>query len=722
MKFLVRLPTGMVLTAQARRSDRLMGLAEAVEDREGTPVALIQFAFAGHRLDLDRRFSEFGFLCGRVVDLQPLCPHRPLSETRWMEEAPHDVPLVFHFRLPEPSHVHRVAPRHACLRICDVSSTTSSAFGFRVGGSFDANNFRLNLERRYLPQESSVQYEGVFGEYFFDMSSVQETSGLSTGEESRVSADIDPEPSSEIKLRPVFSTAISRHPLSGQSEIFCSLGLDATVSSSAAPLQRPRLDMCLLVDRSGSMGCAMDEYYYDGTRSVTNQGKSKLGAAGDISCRIVEHHMRHGDMVSMMTFDDCTQELARACSWEQRESVVAAAHNLAAGGGTNLNLGMREAVKLMQEVKNTHFKDVDCTEVEHRIIVLTDDQPNFGFDQSELREMVTNAAKDGIHFTFVGIGADFNSNIVGDIAQCRGAMYVSVKTTAQLLKRLDEEFDFMVTPLLHDVELSFKSDRYRVEGIYGNPDADAATGRAMHIESLFPSPKNAQGEVKGGVVLLKLGSLPGCSTSGSDGANVLGRARITYKNRAGATFREEKDVVACFGASGREDVYGSRGIRKAILLQRYVALLREWLGREGKDQHTATTGERKSAPLRVGDADVSHFRTFREHFTLEMGVIGDTSLGRDDQVLERLASWNPGDAGPSSAETGNEAMQNPMDIHLLLNSIRANARAWSVPVVAVPPIAPLPPPAQLAPQPAPPPPPSAPGPGDTTVVRMEEVD
>lgn len=82
-------------------------------------------------------------------------------------------------------------------------------------------------------------------------------------------------------------------------------------------------------------------------------------------------------------------------------------------------------------------------------------------------------------------------------------------------KRLDEEFDFMVTPLVFNLRMYFKSQAFDIEAVYGSgtfhslmmflypKDSEKSSNTLMHIHTLFPSSKK-EGKSKGGIVLLKL--------------------------------------------------------------------------------------------------------------------------------------------------------------------------------------------------------------------------
>lgn len=44
-----------------------------------------------------------------------------------------------------------------------------------------------------------------------------------------------------------------------------------------------------------------------------------------------------------------------------------------------------------------------------------------------------------------------------------------MKSAGDFKRRLDEEFDFMVTPLVFDLSLNFISSSFYISDVYGNP-------------------------------------------------------------------------------------------------------------------------------------------------------------------------------------------------------------------------------------------------------------
>jgi Ca-activated chloride channel family protein len=313
--------------------------------------------------------------------------------------------------------------------------------------------------------------------------------------------------------------------------------------------------------------------------------------------------------------------------------------------GTNMEAGMEEGTALFDR-----FLQADKSEYENRIIFLTDAMPNMGeTGDLPLYRMLEDNADKGIYTTFIGIGVDFNTELVESITKIKGANYYSVHSAGEFKKRMDNEFDFMVTPLVFDLRLKLDAPGYEIEKVYGSPEADQATGELMKVNTLFPS-KAEEGLVKGGVVLVKLKKL---SNQGDM------RLRVSYQDRNGVQDSDEAEVDM---AEANADFYQNGGIRKAVLLSRYADLLKNWMidERNAADKGwkivpsvTLANGivipielgewERQSLPLAVSDPYPELFGRFRDYFQMESQAIGDSTLEQEEAILKKLEGF----AGPT---------------------------------------------------------------------------
>jgi Ca-activated chloride channel homolog len=507
-----------------------------------------------------------------------------------------------------------------------VSGTRDSEkLGLAVGGAKDINNFRDNLDQGYLPLVSDVTVEGLFYDYYFD-----------TG---------DPGPSAKL-FSPAYSQAVSRDPFSGETEYYLAVGLNSGLRTS--DFERQNLNLVVVLDVSGSMGSAFDRYYYDGTGQraevpLFEREQTKIAVAREAVLALIDQ-LDEDDRLGIVTFNDRARTL-RPLAYVDGRNLAAArdtVRTLGAGGGTNLAAGMDLATDLFDEYL-TYSPD----DYENRVIFITDAMPNLG-DTSRygLLGMAERNADDRLHSTFIGVGVDFNTQLVNYITGIRGSNYYAVHSPSEFRRRLDAEFDYMVTPLVFDLELRVESAGWEIETVYGSPEADISTGSLMRVNTLFPS-ESSGGETRGGLILLKLRR--------TGRANAV-RLTARYEDRFG---RRDSVTREIWLERTRPEQFDNDGVRKGVLLARYATLLQLWIQDERQHMHLSypweptwergdgiglppRTGnsdwERQSLPLTVSREYRARFSEFADYCEVEMRAIGDNDLRRELAILETLAA------------------------------------------------------------------------------------
>ncbi len=508
-----------------------------------------------------------------------------------------------------------------------VSYDAEESLGFAVGGANDIQTFRDNIAEGYLPNPSSLTYEGLFYEYFFD-----------TGQQ---------EACEELFCASYVQTA-SADPISGETDHYLSVGLNSGITE--ADFERRPLNLIIVMDISGSMGSAFNSYYYDQPILDTwseeeldlyyeDAEKTKMEIANEAVVGLMDH-LQDDDRFGMVLYDD-EAFLAKPMNVVGNTDMDAIADHvmdIRDQGGTNMEAGM--------EMASAMFEDLSASKMEgheNRIIFVTDAMPNTG-DTSEdgLLGMVTSNADDGVYTSFIGVGVDFQTDLVEALTKVRGANYYAVHTPADFKERMDEQFDFMVTPLVFDLSLSFDSDDVSIAQVYGSPDADKATGELMYVNTLFPSASEG-GEVRGGVVLLKL-------EGASEGSLV--DLVVSYENRYGEAFLQSDSITIDGGKAE------STGVTKAVLLARYADLLLNWLIDTNQQAPEPTVTifegivvpaewvlsewEQTSTELTVSDAYKELFATFTAHMEQQIAALGDDELYQEVDLLELLQQASSG--------------------------------------------------------------------------------
>ena len=500
------------------------------------------------------------------------------------------------------------------------------SIGFSVGGAKDANNFYENIAQGYLPAQNAITYEGVFYDHYFKSPASQ---------------------SCETLFCPNYQSAISKNPFTAQKEYFLSIHLDSNIEEK--DFKRKKLNIVVVLDISGSMGSAFDQYYYDKNQKISlgerERKESKMTLANKAIVSMIDH-LKDEDRLGVVLFDNQAYNAKPLRTIHETDIESTKKHILALRerGGTNWSKGYKAGVSLFDSLDDS-LKDPAM--YENRIIFLTDAMPNRGELKEEgLFSLAQNASKKKIYTTFIGIGVDFNNDLVEAVTKTRGANYYAIHSSKEFQKRLDDEFDFMVTPLVFDLKLKLLSKNFKITAVYGSPEASRATGDLMVVNTLFPSQSDDNG-TRGGVILLKLQP---------QRVNQDITLEVSYHDRLGKLYTSRKN------ASFKEGLYHeSKSIQKAILLSRYVDLMKNFTldmrkschdssvypfetlkqtcalyPKDRKNFHSFGQWEQKSCPLIVSSGYQKIFSLFNQHFKSQMKEITDNTLTKEQTLLEDL--------------------------------------------------------------------------------------
>ena len=507
-------------------------------------------------------------------------------------------------------------------------STNSRTIGFSTGGAKDINNFRENIKNGYFPITTDITYNGLFYDYTFDTGAKKESKEL---------------------FSPAYSVAVSKDPISEKNELYMTVGLNSNIKQS--DFARKKLNLVVVLDISGSMTSSFNSYYYDqftGTRKkekTEDDNKSKMQIANE-SVNVLLDHLKADDRFGMVLFDDSAY-IGKPISLVGETDIDAIKNHVLeinARGGTNFEAGYTKATELFKEYLN-----VNSYEYENRIIVITDAMPNYGrTDDEGLMKYVKENADKGVYTSFVGVGVDFNTELTEAISNVKGANYYSVHNSQEFKNRMGEEFEYMVTPLVFDLELNLKSEDYEIAKVYGSDTANKENGNIMRVNTLFPSKTTSNGEVKGGIILLKLNKK---NEKSSGNLNLS----VSYKDRNGKEFSNSENV----SFAEQEEHYDNTGIRKAIVLTRYANAVKNWIMYERtreprfvilpdngimdfnytEDEVRLMLGrnERTSVKLSVSDTYKNVFNTIKQYITNENEQIKDENLKQEIEILEKLS-------------------------------------------------------------------------------------
>ena len=529
-------------------------------------------------------------------------------------------------------------------------SASNSTLGLSTGGAKNINNFRENIKNGYFPISTDITYNGLYYDYYFDTAK---------------SADTAENVKSTELFSPSYSTAISKDPISGKSEYYMTVGLNSNIKQS--DFQRKKLNLVVVLDISGSMSSRFNSYYYDGlneengeeNRYAEDKNKTKMQIANE-SVNLLLDELNEDDRLGIVLFDD-ESYLAKPLNLVSKTDLKEIKNHvleIQPQGGTNFEAGFISGTELFTE------EMLEDSEYENRIIVITDAMPNMGqTSKVSLSKYVEENAENEIYTSFIGVGVDFNTQVIECLSNVKGANYYSVHSSEEFKKIMSEDFDYMVTPLVFDLELNFDSDVFSIEKVYGSDAADSAKGNIMKVNTLFPSSSNSSGEAKGGIVLLKLKCNLTCGTQLEEEiADAKINLSVSYKDRNGKKHSNLQNVQFTKIREAEQEYYDNTGIRKGIVLARYANLMKNWILYERSENdreflimtETGITdcvcevneickilgeNERMSVKLSVSDEYEALFEEFYKYMKKEIEVLEDEEMKQELEILEQLGTF-----------------------------------------------------------------------------------
>lgn len=172
--------------------------------------------------------------------------------------------------------------------------------------------------------------------------------------------------------------------------------------------KRPPMNLAIVIDRSGSMAGEKIAQAREAARGIAD----RLGPK---------------DRVALVQYDDGAQVLVPAIPMdaEGKARMRAAIDGIVDAGGTNLHGGMMLGV---EEMRRT-FSEGRVS----RVILLSDGQANVGItDPRAITLDATSAADQGVRITTVGLGLDYNEDLMEAIAEHGRGQYYYVRDAGAL--------------------------------------------------------------------------------------------------------------------------------------------------------------------------------------------------------------------------------------------------------------------------------------------------
>ena len=179
--------------------------------------------------------------------------------------------------------------------------------------------------------------------------------------------------------------------------------IDLSAIADRQKHRRTPLNLAVVLDKSGSMTGA------------------KLEKAKQAALQLVDR-LTSKDVFSLVIYSDDARVLVPAQYVEDKEALKDKIEGIEAGGSTALYAGVKTGARQIQE----YFSNKRI----NRVILLSDGLANVGPSSTrDLRRLGSDLAEKGISVTTIGVGDDYNEDLMAGLAEASDANYYYVKDT-----------------------------------------------------------------------------------------------------------------------------------------------------------------------------------------------------------------------------------------------------------------------------------------------------
>jgi Ca-activated chloride channel family protein len=191
--------------------------------------------------------------------------------------------------------------------------------------------------------------------------------------------------------------------------------------------RRTPLNLAVVLDKSGSMTGAKLE--------KTKQAASQL-----------VDRLAPDDVFSLVIFSDEARVLVPAQKVEDKEALKEKIEGIEAGGSTALYAGVKTGARQIQE----YFSSKRI----NRVILLSDGLANVGPSSTrDLRRLGRDLAESGVAVTTIGVGDDYNEDLMAGLAEASDANYYYVRDTEKLPEIFARELGEMLAVAAREIRI-----------------------------------------------------------------------------------------------------------------------------------------------------------------------------------------------------------------------------------------------------------------------------
>ena len=281
--------------------------------------------------------------------------------------------------------------------------------------------------------------------------------------------------------------------------------------------RRAPVNLALVIDKSGSMGGDKIEQ----AREAALEAVRRLSA---------------DDLVSLVVYDNGVRVLVPARRVGDGSELSSAIEGITASGGTNLHGGVvAGAAELRKHIEEGYA---------HRVLLLSDGLANVGPQTPEaLGSLGAQLVREGISVTTIGLGLDFNEDLMTRLARRSDGNTYFVENSRDLTRVFNEELgdvlSIVARRLVLEIDFHAGARPVRIIGREGRVEDNRVV---VELNQLYG------GQEKFALVEVELAP----AKKGS--AREVAQARVRYEDAADARSASQTATVAATFTAAREEV------------------------------------------------------------------------------------------------------------------------------------------------------------------------
>jgi len=220
--------------------------------------------------------------------------------------------------------------------------------------------------------------------------------------------------------------------------------------------RRTPLNLAVVLDKSGSMSGA------------------KLEKTKQAALQLVDR-LAPDDVFSLVIFSDEARVLVPAQKVDDKEALREKIESIEAGGSTALYAGVKAGARQIEE----YFSDKRI----NRVILLSDGLANVGpSSPRELRQLGRDLAGQGIAVTTIGVGDDYNEDLMAGLAEASDANYYYVQDTEKLPEIFAKELGDLLAVAAREIRIEITCpDGVKPLGFIGRPETFADQRASVNL-------------------------------------------------------------------------------------------------------------------------------------------------------------------------------------------------------------------------------------------------